>query len=64
MSAIAPARSKARAESILQLVPGNTGISTFGLAPREVLRGFAVLIVNVSYHFTSTGFLLQWEYIG
>ena len=32
-SASAPALSKALAESISQLLPGNTGMITFGLAP-------------------------------
>jgi len=41
ISVSAPARSKARAESNSQFVPGNTGIRTFGLAPREALRGLA-----------------------
>ena len=41
ISASAPARSKARAESNSQFVPGNTGMRTFGFAPKDALRGLA-----------------------
>ena len=41
ISVSAPARSKARAASNSQFVPGNTGMRTLGLAPKYVLRGLA-----------------------